>query len=578
MSIAGSRARTSQKTYAGFDFGTSGARLCVVATSSPRNDNYGPHSLSTSSSSSPFEELYSDSILWAKDDDDTGDKINSPGSYDDPQAWTVAADTLLRNIASKDPALLSSLEAICVSGTSASCLMVDTNNCGAKCRSGKARMYDYDVMNGAEGGADLNGIKAMDLLEQYAPPKHTTLAKTSSLAKLVKWHMESPIKKGEALAHQADYVSVYLTQGLEESRRCGAGQRSMSRTISSDWHNCLKLGYDVRKLEWPSWLLNMLQDAGVSDPLKILPYNVVSPGQIIGNVSEHMVQTYALSQDTKVVGGTTDSNAAFFAATEGSLINTEGSLGTAVTSLGSTLALKQLSSTYVEDATRGVYSHRFPQPAASSKATTSAAQWLIGGASNVGCAILRRENYSTEELHSLSRRIDPMLDSPLEYYPLTKQGERFPVADSSRQPCLDPKPSLMGHDVAESNENGYSYDRTAYLHGLFQGIAKVECDGYRALSDLISDQSKDGSLKAKRPRPTRVYSCGGGSKNDIWTTMRQRLLKRAFSLDAGGNGGTSDSGTNSASSTSLPILVTKATNTEASFGAALLAASSFESA
>ena len=51
-----------------------------------------------------------------------------------------------------------------------------------------------------------------------------------------------------------------------------------------------------------------------------------------------------------MVGGTTDSNAAFFAAA-----GAKPQFGIAVTSLGSTVALKQLSSSYVEDATKGVY-------------------------------------------------------------------------------------------------------------------------------------------------------------------------------------------------------------------------------
>ena len=75
----------------------------------------------------------------------------------------------------------------------------------------------------------------------------------------------------------------------------------------------------------------------------------------MGKIDKDVAADLGLGEDTVIVGGTTDSNAAFFAAA-----GTKPSFGTAVTSLGSTLAMKQLSQTYVEDADRGVYSHRFP--------------------------------------------------------------------------------------------------------------------------------------------------------------------------------------------------------------------------
>lgn len=63
--------------------------------------------------------------------------------------------------------------------------------------------------------------------------------------------------------------------------------------------------------------------------------------------------------------GTTDSIAAFLAAGV-------DAPGQAVTSLGSTLAIKLLSETRVDDARYGVYSHRLGD------------SWLVGGASNTG--------------------------------------------------------------------------------------------------------------------------------------------------------------------------------------------------
>ena len=53
-------------------------------------------------------------------------------------------------------------------------------------------------------------------------------------------------------------------------------------------------------------------------------------------------------------------------------------VGEAVTSLGSTMAIKMRSPVRVENSTYGVYSHRL-----------GAGQWLVGGASNTGGAVLR---------------------------------------------------------------------------------------------------------------------------------------------------------------------------------------------
>lgn len=92
-----------------------------------------------------------------------------------------------------------------------------------------------------------------------------------------------------------------------------------------------------------------------------------------------------------------------------------------VTSLGSTLALKLLSTSRVDDARFGVYSHRLGD------------KWLVGGASNTGGAVLR-QLFTIEQLKELSSQIDPSQPSPLDYYPLPKVGERFPEADPQKEP------------------------------------------------------------------------------------------------------------------------------------------------
>lgn len=56
----------------------------------------------------------------------------------------------------------------------------------------------------------------------------------------------------------------------------------------------------------------------------------------------------------------------------------------------------------------------------------------------------------------------------LGYYPLTKAGERFPVADPTLQPALEPRPS----------------DDALFLHGLLEGVTAVEARAYSLLAEL----------------------------------------------------------------------------------------------
>lgn len=98
--------------------------------------------------------------------------------------------------------------------------------------------------------------------------------------------------------------------------------------------------------------------------------------------------------------------------------------------MGSTLAIKLLSTRRVDDARYGVYSHRLDD------------KWLVGGASNTGGAILR-QLFSDEQLERLSQEINPTVASPLDYYPLQSSGERFPVAD----PNLAPRFVCLSHVV-----------------------------------------------------------------------------------------------------------------------------------
>ncbi len=254
------------------------------------------------------------------------------------------------------------------------------------------------------------------------------------------------------LLHQADWLN----------------SRLLGRPAPSDWHNALKTGYDPVRLEWQK----VLQQHPAR---KLLP-DVVAPGSLLGRLDAALAQRFGLDPACEVRAGTTDSTAAALAA---GLLRP----GDALTSLGSTLTVKVVSLRPIVSPIHGVYSHRLGE------------FWLAGGASNSGGAVLR-QFFDDAQLRDYSCRIDPLHDSPLDYYPLPARGERFPRHDPQLEPRLTPRPT----------------EPVAFLHGLLQGMAHIEREGYQLLESLGA------------PPPRRVFTAGGGSRNPQWMALRERLL------------------------------------------------------
>lgn len=291
-------------------------------------------------------------------------------------------------------------------------------------------------------------------LPPKVPPQHLAASPSSSLTKLL-WLAERH-QDAHFFMHQADWLAFQLH----------------GRFGLSDYHNALKLGYDVERLEYPAWLTEM--------PIaRLLPY-VLTPGAEMGVIRSNWVEDLGFSAQCTIRAGTTDSIAAFFAS--GAHLP-----GQAVTSLGSTLVLKLLSKNRVESAQYGIYSHRCGD------------LWLAGGASNCGGLVLERI-FGRERLNQLSAAIDPSRPSPLEYYPLPGIGERFPISDPQKQPVLEPRPA----------------DDVEYLHGLLESLAHVEAQGYALLESLGATPVSE------------VLTAGGGAANLAWQIIRERILGRSI--------------------------------------------------
>ncbi|MEG4330628.1 FGGY-family carbohydrate kinase [Microcoleus sp. AT9_A2] len=355
-----------------------------------------------------------------------------------PSVWQNALWAVIEQI---PPAIRNQVRAIALDGTSSTVMLCNTDG---------IPVCEPILYNDARGAAVTERLRAI------APDNHTVLSATSSLAKLLWWQDFREETAPTVFLHQADWLAFLLHGKLG----------------ISDYHNALKLGFDVNTLCYPNWLIEGI--AGAATPE--LP-QVVAPGTPVGEVRAQVGDRFGFSRDCMVCAGTTDSIAAFLA----SGVNLPGE---AVTSLGSTLAVKLLSHTRVDDSRYGIYSHKLGD------------LWLVGGASNTGGAVLRHF-FTDVELENYSTQIDPGKESLLDYYPLLKKGDRFPINDPNLPPRLEPRPN----------------DSVEFLHGLLESIARIEARGYQLLQEL-------GATPL-----TKVYTAGGGAKNSVWSAIRKRYLK-----------------------------------------------------
>jgi D-ribulokinase len=350
----------------------------------------------------------------------------------------VWAQTLWQLIDRIPPAIKNNINRIAINGTSSTVLICD----GRGQILGEPLLYNDD-----------RGKIGLEQVRSIAPAGHSVISATSSFTKLL-WYAQQPyFAQARYFLHQADWLASLLH-----------GQLGVS-----DYHNALKLGYDVVNLEYPDWLQ-------ATPYFPMLP-QILAPGQPIATLLPAVAQQLGLSVDCLVCAGTTDSIAAFAAAGA-------NQPGQAVTSLGSTLVLKLLSEQPIDQAQYGIYSHRWGD------------LWLVGGASNTGGAVLRNF-FSDRELADLSQSINPQQPTDLDYYPLLRSGERFPVNDPELLPRLTPRP------VSDAE----------FLAGLLTGMARIEAQGYQLLEQFGAHPL------------TAVYTAGGGAKNLVWQEIRQRQLQ-----------------------------------------------------
>ncbi|HEV7306379.1 FGGY-family carbohydrate kinase [Ensifer sp.] len=356
----------------------------------------------------------------------------------DPVGWWKAMQAALaETLAAIDR---QAVVALAIDGTSGTMLPVD--------RTGAPRavpmMYNDPVADRA----------ALDAVAAHAPRESAAHGATSGLAKLLAFQSLPGVFR---VIHQADWLAGHFT-GLYDV---------------SDENNALKTGYDPVSRSWPDWM----EKTGAR--IDLLPA-VLPAGAPVATIGSAAAEAFGLSHEVVIVAGTTDGCASFLA-------TGADQPGDGVSALGTTLTVKLISDRPLFAPEYGLYSHRIGD------------MWLAGGASNSGGVVLAA-HFSPERIAALSEAIDPAVDTGLDYYPLPKPGERFPIADPDFAPRMSPRPA----------------DDATFLKAIFEGIAGVEHLAYQRLAALGG------------PVLSSLRSVGGGAKNAAWTEIRRRKLDVPF--------------------------------------------------
>ncbi len=251
------------------------------------------------------------------------------------------------------------------------------------------------------------------------------------------------------LRHQADWLTGWM----------------LDKWKYGEEGNNIKLGWSIINKSWPK----NFEELSWRNALPV----IVHSGANLGKIALGRARVLGLPQSLSIIAGTTDSNAAF--------ISAEASRDDGVTVLGSTIVLKRFVESPIE--LPGITNHLIN------------GQWICGGASNSGGAVLKKF-FNSKDLIELSRQINPELSSGIFLRPLPFKGERFPINDPNLEPILKPRP------ISDS----------LYLHALLEGMARIESEGWHRLS----------KVGAKLPK--RIITLGGGARNPQWRRLRERLI------------------------------------------------------
>ena len=271
----------SKPLFYGFDFGTSGVRCCLIDVTK--------------------NIVHEDSLAW------TDIKPND-STMKMSESWEVAMDQLLERTPMK---CRGEIQRICISGTSSSALIYDIDTGDV---SREPRMYDFNVLQQSTSTSNDYGTRAMTAIQNVCNKGSAANAPTSTLAKVLSWNFEKKITPSERLIHQADFIIHHVISDKNKKNEEKSGTKNEAEVdqsgvklensvtdqiFTSDWHNALKLGYDVHTLSYSTWMINLLFEQGILS--SFIPI-VIEPGRTVSTVSSRLVEM-GFSEKCNVVAG-----------------------------------------------------------------------------------------------------------------------------------------------------------------------------------------------------------------------------------------------------------------------------------
>ena len=414
--------------YMGIDVGTQGVR-CVVA------DEKGAVAAAKS-------------VAFAKLN------VATDGLYEQsPADWRMATEEAIRDCTMQLWRLginADSIRAVSVDGTSGTIVPLDENNVPLT----NGLMYN-DPRAKAEA-AEVHAV--MGAHERKLGLK---FGASFSLPRVLWFLRQRPeiYEKVRTFAHQTDYITGML---------CGEYR-------VSDYSNALKTGYDLIDCRWPEEISALGVDA---DKLPA----IVRPGAEIGHVSKEAALRLGLSENTLVVGGSTDGYASALAA---GAVKT----GSWASIVGTTFVLKGVTKKLVIDPSGSSYSHRLPS-----------GEWLLGGASNLGgkCLNMCAGGKSFAEMDALSEMLIP---TGVRCYPLTGVGERFPFV----------KPDFEPFYIGNILEN-------RLYPALMEGVGFAERYAFERMQEMGAAVGGE------------ICTTGGACRSDVWLRIRASILNRSLKV------------------------------------------------
>ena len=246
------------------------------------------------------------------------------GSEQDPREWIEVLEAALDELFA-DPAHRQ-VQAIAVDSTSGTVLPVAEDGTPL----GMAFLY--------------NDMRAQEEAEQCAAVFGGSCSPTFSLPKILWMRAHMDLADDCLFLHAADYLNSWLAGTIE---------------VPTDFTNAMKTGVDLKTEQWSEAM-----------PALRLP-EVIAPGKRFGVLRPELQERWQLPPDIVLVSGATDSNAAFYA-------SGAAAAGDWSTTIGTTLAVKGLSASRLDDPEARIYCHKHPD-----------GTWLPGGASNAGGEIVR---------------------------------------------------------------------------------------------------------------------------------------------------------------------------------------------